>query len=107
MNNRTHIFSKKYRIVSRFRFTVFLILFTLSVFLLGGLFFTPSSGATEVQKYISIEVKPGDTLWQIASEHMNKGKDIRKLIYEIKAINSMDDSAIFPGQLIKIPVNSA
>jgi len=53
------------------------------------------------------EVKPGDTLWQIASEHMNKGTDIRKLIYEIKAINSMDDSVIFPGQLIKIPVDSA
>ena len=97
---------KSYRIVSRFRFTVFLILFSISVFIMGGLLLPSNSAASEPQEYITIEVKPGDTLWRIAIDHSNKGKDTRKLIHEIKTINSLSDSSIFPGQLIKIPVDS-
>ena len=102
--NQSHY--KSYRIISRFRFTVFLILFSLSVFLMGGLFISTNSSASGPQEYITVEVKPGDTLWHIAIDHSNKGKDTRKLIYEIKTINSLSDSSIFPGQLIKIPVDS-
>jgi len=97
---------KSYRIISRFRFTVFLILSGLLIFILSGLLFSTDSAASEAQKYITVEVKSGDTLWQIADGHKNKGKDIRKLIYEINTINRLDDSSIYPGQLLKIPVDS-
>ena len=106
MYNRTAYLSKSYRIISRSRFTVFLIIIALSIFILGGILFSPNSSATEPQKYITVEVKSGDTLWQIAGEHKNKGKDIRKLVYEINTINGLSNSSIHPGQLLKIPVDS-
>ena len=49
----------------------------------------------------------GDTLWSIAlkeKENNNyyKDKNIREIIYDIKKLNSISDSTIFPGEAIKI-----
>ena len=107
MYSGTAKLTKSYRIISRSRFTVFLILLALLIFFMGGILFSPNSAATEPQNYITVEVKSGDTLWQIAGEHKNKGKDIRKLVYEINTINALAGSSIYPGQLLKIPVDSA
>lgn len=54
-------------------------------------------------KYIEIVVDSGDTVWDLAREFSPKGKDVRKSVYEIGAINNLVSYDIFPGQVIKIP----
>lgn len=48
-------------------------------------------------------VLTGDTLWDIASEHVAPGDDVRVLIEQIKAANGLEDSIIRPGQVLLIP----
>jgi LysM repeat protein len=48
-------------------------------------------------------VQPGDTLWSIAGEYNQQGKDVRKLIYDIRKINDITP-VINPGQVLEIPV---
>lgn len=55
----------------------------------------------------TIYTDKGDTLWSIAlkeKENNNyyKDKNIREIIYDIKKLNSISDSTIFPGEAIKI-----
>lgn len=54
--------------------------------------------------YIKIKVKPGQTLWNIASDYNTKNEDLRKLIYQIKKINKMDNVILNPGDTIKVPI---
>lgn len=53
--------------------------------------------------YVSVNVKDGDNLWNIVSSY-SQGGDIRKYIYEVKKLNKMKDSNIYPGQNILLPV---
>ena len=56
--------------------------------------------------YTIVAVKQGDTLWHIASNHVNAGEDVRELIFAIKQVNELGNNAeIFPGQELKIPVS--
>lgn len=51
--------------------------------------------------YEVISINKGETLWCIAEKYPNK--DPRKFIYEIKEINNLNSSIIYPGQKIKVP----
>lgn len=55
-------------------------------------------------KYIEVVVESGDTVWNLARELSSKDKDVRKSIYEIGIINNLDSYDIFPGQVLKIPM---
>ncbi|MFD1270344.1 LysM peptidoglycan-binding domain-containing protein [Paenibacillus motobuensis] len=46
---------------------------------------------------------PGDTLWEIASEHKPQGKDIRKYIDSIKRVNGKHVSSIQAGEVLVLP----
>jgi len=48
-------------------------------------------------------VDTGDTLWSIAAEYA-EGRDVREVIYEIKRINGLRTSTIYPGQELRVPV---
>lgn len=52
---------------------------------------------------ISYYVESGDTLWSIASDHNYKDEDVRKVIYDIKKLNGIDD-VIYAGQELKIEI---
>ena len=52
---------------------------------------------------IEYVVSAGDTLWEIASEHVADGEDVRPLIQAIKQRTGMASSAIQPGQVLQIP----
>lgn len=54
--------------------------------------------------YKEVIVREGDTLWKIALENMPPDYDVRKMVYEIKVINKIIDSNIYPGELIKVPI---
>jgi len=60
--------------------------------------------ADEAVVYDNVVVKSGDTLWGIASGYTDPSKDIRKTISEICAVNDIKAGAIYPGQVIKVPV---
>lgn len=53
---------------------------------------------------ITIIVDEGDTLWNIAKPYYDGDKDFRNLIYSIKKINDLEESLIYPGQKIIIPL---
>lgn len=97
--------SRKYRIKSKFRFTLFLTVAILMVFSLTGTIF----GATDSESltkptYSEITVQSGDTLWNLADEFGPDNKDLREVIFEICKINNITADSIYPGQMIRIPV---
>lgn len=103
VGNRTK--KRKLVIVNKFRF---IFATALTLLLIGFLFnFTGSimSEASTNQKIIEIRVASGDTLWAIASEYNYYNKDIREVVYEIKKVNQITSSNIYPGQILKIPVS--
>jgi LysM repeat protein len=51
----------------------------------------------------TVDVCPGDTLWDIASAHMPKDGNIRSYINKIKKINNLKSSDIRAGQILVLP----
>ena len=49
-------------------------------------------------------VRSGETLWEIAGSHTADGADVRDTVDDIKAINVLDGSTIFPGDRLIIPL---
>ncbi len=94
------------KIVSKTRFIFSLIILILfSYLLVSTAFKTNIVEGVEKSNYIEIEVKNGDTLWNLAKTFCPKNQDIRKSIYEINNFNQLASSEIYPGQIIKIPLN--
>jgi LysM repeat protein len=56
----------------------------------------PASSATESTTYT---VKKGDTLWGVAEKQMGNGT----LWEQIRNINALTSTVIYPGQVLKIP----
>lgn len=50
----------------------------------------------------SVVVRPGDTLWSIASGLAHRG-DVRALADEIRALNGLRDADLEPGQTLLLP----
>ncbi|WP_049827467.1 LysM peptidoglycan-binding domain-containing protein [Paenibacillus maysiensis] len=63
-------------------------------------FAAPSVSNKEVTKLI---VQPGDTLWQIASNHKPERMDTRVYIEGIVRINGLEDRGVQAGQILKLP----
>ena len=53
-------------------------------------------------EYAEYRVKTGDTLWTIADEHMPRGTDKRRYIFELKKHNGLKTSEIYPGMILEI-----
>ncbi|MBO4235157.1 MAG: LysM peptidoglycan-binding domain-containing protein [Firmicutes bacterium] len=96
---------KKYRIVSKVRFSLFIIVALVVIIGSMSMFFRPTyvSGSTEMV-YETVVVKSGETLWEIASRYIDDKTDIRMFIYDISKINNLTDSQIVSGQEILIPM---
>lgn len=90
---------RRYYLKNKKRFTTSILLAVLILFTF--LYVTSVYGYKEVS-YISVYVKKGDTLWDIAKKYKQKG-DIRKYIKEIKKVNNLEDSIIFEGDVLMIP----
>lgn len=72
------------------------------IFLLIALFNISIAKTNSEAEIIDYTINKGETLWNIAKEYTPDNKDIRQTIYEIKQLNNMTDSTIYPGQTIKI-----
>ncbi len=55
---------------------------------------------------MEVKIVEGDTLWNIALNYLPEKTDVRKMVYDIKEFNEMEDFYIYPGDRIKIPVIS-
>ncbi len=95
----------KYKIVSKTRFTISVMIFILlATAVISLLFGNNEVNSASYMQYDTVVVKPGDTLWNIASSHNTNGTDIRELIYEISSINELSGEFIVPGQTLMIPI---
>ncbi|QEK12164.1 LysM peptidoglycan-binding domain-containing protein [Crassaminicella thermophila] len=94
------------RIANNFRFLWLIVVILLFLYLGTNIFFkTNIAERTNKLKYIEIQIKYGDTIWELAKKFTPNDKDIRKTIYEISLINNLDSLDIYPGQVIKIPTD--
>ena len=50
----------------------------------------------------SVVVRPGDTLWSIASA-VAEGADVRVVVDEIQELNGLSGSELVPGQTLRLP----
>lgn len=96
---------KRYKIVNRRRFTIFLTTVMTFVFMIV---FSLGAMINKVEGYAlptykEVTVASGDTVWSIAKANKNSSDDIRKVIHEIGSLNDLNDFNIQPGQVIKIP----
>ena len=88
--------------VRRRRLAAALVVVALAAFVSGpvanavGLREAPAAGATT---YV---VRPGDTLWSIASR-LQPGTDPRFVVDRIARANDLDVGALVPGQQVTIP----
>ncbi len=64
---------------------------------------TAPSAEQPRQNMTAIVVRSGDTLWSIASRHVQREADVRRVIYEIRKANALRDVTLRPGQVILIP----
>ena len=96
---------KHYKIVSTPRFITFLVICALVIIYAT----TAVTGASDVQglteqKYTTVAVCEGDTLWGIAREYGAPETDVRDTIDEICHINSITASSLKPGDILLVPV---
>ena len=97
---------KKYKIVNKVRFYLFLITILAICFIAITSIFSrgEAHSLSYDKKYHQVEVAEGDTLWNIALEYLPEGEDVRKLVYEINELNGNKTSYIYPGEIIKVPI---
>ena len=66
-----------------------------------------SAGAEEgVSSFETVTVGAGESLWSIA-ERIAPASDPREVIGDIERLNSLEDSAVLPGQTLAIPARYA
>lgn len=81
------------------------ILFILVVMLLLKAIVSYQLAKTEYSTY-NYSVKGNDTIWTIATKICSENENlyIRKVIVDIKKLNDLNDSTIYIGQTLKLPI---
>ena len=99
------IILNRYKVTDLRKFKRFMFM---SILLISILVFesmaTLNAYSKDIPQFDYISVKEGDTLWSIASDYA-ANKEIREVIYEISRANNIQDASIYPGDIIKIPLN--
>ena len=97
--------TKIYRVVNRFRFTVFVVLtiviLTTAVNFAFG--FNTAASLTKTD-YMDVQIVSGDTLWSIAQNYMPSDMDTRKAVYELCQVNDISASELYAGMTIQVPI---
>lgn len=96
---------KKYRIKSRVRFFAFvLVMMLLTVTATNTVLGLNNAEGQTKDQYTVVEVLYGDTIWDIAREHLSDDMDLRDAVHMIMSINNITAEELQPGQTLKIPV---
>ena len=95
---------KKYRVTNAKRFICFLsIMFLIISFSAGSLLGIFDASSKDSLSLTTVQVQPGDTLWQLARTYGSKDADVRETIYRICKINNVSAETLQAGQYISIP----
>ncbi len=62
-----------------------------------------SAGADAGTAPVSYTVTPGDTLWEVATEHYPASEDPRATIEAIRRENGLDGYGLRPGMHLELP----
>jgi LysM repeat protein len=62
-----------------------------------------SAGADAVTTPVSYTVMPGDTLWEVATEHYPSSEDPRATIEAIRQENGLEGYGLKPGMRLELP----
>lgn len=99
------------RRVLRVRPLLLLGLLVISIcFLMGAALTNDASAGKESGKkdaeYVSVIVKQGDSIWGLIKEvRPDYSGNMQKAVYEVKQINGLGNSMIYPVQILQIPLN--
>lgn len=93
--------NKRYVLKNKKRFYLFVIIVTIVISF--SALAAAVNGEDTGDKYISVIVESGDTLWDLAKEYKTSG-DLRQYIREVEKINNLTDSLIYEGDILKMPV---
>lgn len=96
---------KRFRIKSKFRFTLFAII-TILVLVTC---FTTALGMNTVSsssrdQYAQLKIESGDTIWNIAQEYAAPDMDVRKVVSDICDLNDITAEQLQAGQHIIVPI---
>jgi LysM repeat protein len=59
--------------------------------------------AATTQHYVTVTVRPGDTLWSIAASYSKPSADMQEVVDRISDANHLRGGALQPGQHLRIP----
>ena len=59
--------------------------------------------AATSEKFATVIVQPGDTLWRIAATHTPPGGSVQETVDSIEAANRRPSATLTPGEKIRIP----
>ncbi len=96
---------KRYRIKSTFKFATFIAIIGAIIFFSALTVINADFAiADSKDSYITYVVKPGDTLWEIATSEMDANVDVRKSVYIIEETNKISSADLKPGMELIIPI---
>ena len=59
--------------------------------------------AATTPRYVTVTVRPGDTIWSIAASHARPTVDVQELVDRITEANRLQGGTLQPGQHLRIP----
>ena len=59
--------------------------------------------AASAQRYVTVTVQPGDSLWSIATAHTRANADVQEVVDRIADANRLHGGEIQPGERLRIP----
>ena len=59
--------------------------------------------AATTQRYVTVTVRPGDSLWSIAATHARPSADLQEVVDRISEANRLESGTIQPGERLRIP----
>lgn len=59
--------------------------------------------AASTERFSTVVVLPGQTLFGIAAAHTSTDGDIQEMVDRISAVNHLGNTAVLPGQHLRIP----
>jgi nucleoid-associated protein YgaU len=61
-----------------------------------------AGGGLHLEGQSSVVVRPGDTLWSIATSVAGEG-DVRDVVARIRQVNGLDGTVLVPGEVLRLP----
>jgi predicted Zn-dependent protease len=59
--------------------------------------------AAAPERYTTVVVRPGDSLWSLAADHTTAGGSVQDTLDRIASVNHLDGATIVPGERLSIP----